>query len=423
MKKGLFNRNFLLVVVGQIISLFGNQILRFALPLYLLDETGSSTVFGMVMACSFIPVVILSPIGGILADRVNKRNIMVVLDFCTAALTAAFLATRGVITPVLLIAVVMMILSGIQAVYQPSVQASMPFLQEPENLMAGNAIINQVNSLAGLLGPVIGGVVYGVWGLTPVVIVGGVCFLVSAIMEIFICMPFAKRKSKMGIFEVVKQDIHESLEYIQKEQPIIKKIVFLIALFNLFLTSMIIVGTPVLIKINLGLSSQLYGYTQGVLAFGGLAGGVMVGIFGKRMNIQNAWKILLLTSISILPMGMVLFLGAPAMVSYLVITICNGLLMVFATMFNVQMLVYVQTETPGHLIGKVISVIMAVATCAQPLGQAMYGVLFDRLQQTPHWILFGSTIIGVAIIVGSKKVFSEIEVDTETQGMSGEAVL
>lgn len=65
MQTKLFRRDFTLVVIGQIISLFGNAILRFALPLYLLRETGSSTLFGVVTACSFAPMVILSMVGEI----------------------------------------------------------------------------------------------------------------------------------------------------------------------------------------------------------------------------------------------------------------------------------------------------------------------------------------------------------------------
>ncbi|MGN0733028.1 MAG: MFS transporter, partial [Emergencia sp.] len=68
----MWNRNFIMILVGQIISLFGNGILRFALPLYLLNETGSAALFGVVTACAFIPMIVLGPIGGILADRVNK---------------------------------------------------------------------------------------------------------------------------------------------------------------------------------------------------------------------------------------------------------------------------------------------------------------------------------------------------------------
>ena len=65
----LFKRDFTMVVIGQIISLFGNAILRFALPLYLLRETGSPSLFGVVTACSFIPMVIFSLFGGVIADR------------------------------------------------------------------------------------------------------------------------------------------------------------------------------------------------------------------------------------------------------------------------------------------------------------------------------------------------------------------
>ena len=61
--KNLIQKDFILVVFGQIISLFGNAILRFALPLYLLNQTHSSILFGVISACSFIPMVILSPIG------------------------------------------------------------------------------------------------------------------------------------------------------------------------------------------------------------------------------------------------------------------------------------------------------------------------------------------------------------------------
>ena len=84
MNQKLFSRDFTLVVIGQIISLFGNAALRFALPLYLLNRTGSSALYGTVMACAFIPAILLSPVGGMIADRGNKRNVMGVLDFFTA---------------------------------------------------------------------------------------------------------------------------------------------------------------------------------------------------------------------------------------------------------------------------------------------------------------------------------------------------
>ena len=133
----LFKRDFTLVVIGQVISLFGNAILRFALPLYLLRETASSSLFGAVTACSFIPMIIFSLLGGVIADRKNKRNSMVVLDFTTAAVIALFYIALGKIPLVPLMISALMILYGISGAYQPAVQASIPLLTDKETLMKG----------------------------------------------------------------------------------------------------------------------------------------------------------------------------------------------------------------------------------------------------------------------------------------------
>ena len=72
----LFSRDFTLMVIGQIISLLGNAVLRFALPLQVLDATGSAAAFGGVLALSMVPVLLCSPLGGVLADRVPRQRIM-----------------------------------------------------------------------------------------------------------------------------------------------------------------------------------------------------------------------------------------------------------------------------------------------------------------------------------------------------------
>ncbi|MGB2579461.1 MFS family permease [Elusimicrobium simillimum] len=156
-KKIPFSKDFMLVAAGQIISIFGNQILRYALPLYLLRETGSAALFGTILAVSFIPMLILFPIGGIIADRGNKRNIMVILDFSTAVLICLFYLMAGKVGVVPLIAVTMVILYAIQGAYQPAVQASVPVLLEKKYIMQGNSIINLITSLSSMVGPVAGG--------------------------------------------------------------------------------------------------------------------------------------------------------------------------------------------------------------------------------------------------------------------------
>ena len=165
MKKNGFSRDFTLVVIGQIISLFGNAVVRFALPLHLLNISQSPALYGLVSALAFLPLLIMSPLGGVIADRVNKRNIMVVLDFTTAGIILLFLLLSRQVNLVALILVTLILLFSISGLYQPSVQASMPFLVPEEKLVQANAMINTVSSLAGLLGPVLGGIFYSMKGI------------------------------------------------------------------------------------------------------------------------------------------------------------------------------------------------------------------------------------------------------------------
>ena len=80
MSQRLFNRSFTFLILGQISSLMGNYTLKFALSMYVLEQTGSASVFAGLLAASMVPTILLSPLGGILADRVNRRNIIVALD-------------------------------------------------------------------------------------------------------------------------------------------------------------------------------------------------------------------------------------------------------------------------------------------------------------------------------------------------------
>ncbi len=71
------NKNFIIIAIGQIISLFGNAIQRFSMSLYLLEFTGSAAAFANILAISTIPYILFAPIAGMLSDKVNRKKIMV----------------------------------------------------------------------------------------------------------------------------------------------------------------------------------------------------------------------------------------------------------------------------------------------------------------------------------------------------------
>lgn len=412
-KSTLFKRDFTLVVIGQIISLFGNAILRFALPLYLLRETGSSALFGIVTACSFAPMVVLSMIGGVLADRVNKRNIMVGLDFCTAVLILIFYLSLGKLPTIPLFIVVLMLLYGISGTYQPSVQASIPLLVSSEKLMAGNAVINQVNTLSGLLGPVIGGIMFGMWGIYPILVLSIVCFAFSAIMEIFIHIPHEKRIRESGILAIVGNDLKESYQFVKTEKPIFFSVVFLISIFNLVLSAVMIVGTPILITQVLKMSDTMYGFTQGALALGGLCGGILTAVIAEKLKLKNSYILLLVCAASVALMGISLMFHIPAIISYWVITLMSFTAMGASTLFVVQIYTMVQKQTPPQLVGKIMAALISIAMCGQPIGQAIYGILFDVFESWTWIVLIVAAVAAFLISLYSKKIFSRLEDSNE----------
>ena len=415
MNQKLFSRDFTLVVIGQIISLFGNAIIRFALPLYLLNLTGSSALYGTVTACAFIPAILLSPIGGIVADRVNKRNIMVILDFFTAAVILAFSLLMNGANLVVLLTITLMLLYGIAGAYQPSVQASIPALDGQNRFKEANSVINTVSSFASLTGPVLGGILYSACGLKPVLLVCMVCFTLSAVMEIFIKIPFQKQDLKGGVWKTAKADFAESICFIRRDKAVIGKALLVVCGINLFLAAMIVVALPYLVTEVLNLeasrANRLYGFAEGALAAGGLFGGIGAGLFADRLKIHKSGNLVIACAACVFPMGVSLLLFSSGMVNYIVITLCCFGVMTFSAMFTVQMMSFMQRETPQNMIGKVIAVVLTVSMCAQPVGNALYGVLFEICEGFEAAVVLFSGAVSLGVAIRARHIFSAFSPD------------
>ena len=406
-KRG-FTKDFWLVVLGQIISLFGNAVVRFALPIHLLTMTGSATLLGIVSGCAFIPLAIMSPLGGIIADRVNKRNIMVFLDFFTALLTIVFLLLYGQVNTTGLILVTLFLLYGISGAYQPSVQASIPALVQATQIMPANAIINMVSSLAGLLGPALGGVAYSVWGIKPVLAIAGACFFLSAVMELFIHIPFLEKHRGESILKDTKNDIKESITFITNKTPAIGKLTICCAAVNMVLAALMIIGLPVIVTQVLSFTpseaSRLYGFMEACLAIGGLVGGMCAGIFCRKIDVNNSYRILTVSALLLLPMGLVLLLPCSAYLAYGVLAFMSMLIMALSSIYTIVIMSYIQMTVPQEIVGKVIAWVMAVSTCAHPVGQVLYGVLFEQLVSILWAIFFVAALLSFMIAWFAKRI-------------------
>lgn len=402
-----YGKDFTLVVVGQIVSLFGNAILRFSLPLYLLKETGSSTLFGIVTACSFLPMIVLSLLGGVLADRLNKRNIMVCLDFLTAGVITVFSWLLGIIPIIPLFITVLMLLYGISGTYQPAVQASIPALVPKEKILSANAIVNQIGALANFIGPIIGGMLYGAFGIVIILKVSVLCFVLSAVMEIFIQIPFQKQPTQDKVLQIAAGDLRDSIRFLRMEKPLFVQICIVIAGLNLFLSPMLTIGIPVIVVDKLHLTDGLLGLTQGMLAVGGILGGLLTVLLDKKLTPQTAYVPLFLCTACSCLMGFGMAIDHSPMIKYVILSVMGPSVTIFTTMFSIQMLAVVQAETPQHLIGKVVACIMTFIMCVQPIGQLLYGFLFECLPSQPV-IIIGASMISLVIAVRSKKILIKL---------------
>lgn len=401
----LFNKNFIMVVIGQMISIFGNAVLRFALPLYILDQTGSTTIFGVILAISTIPTILFSPLGGILADRINRRNLMVILDMITAIIIGISSLLLNVGSVVIVIALLMVVFSIIQSFYQPAVQASIPVIVPKNYLEKGNGIVSLVNALSNMLGPLLAGILYGAFGIWLIMITGAICFLLASTMEIFIKMDFVKQMKHESAIAIIRSDFKASFHFIVRDKPVLLKAMLIASGMNLFLTSMILVGLPAMILIKLDLSSQLYGFTQGAMAAGMITGGIIISILGNKVGTSKAYILLLLTAVVLIPVGIAFNISLPTMVIYGIISLSCFVMMVMITMFSITMMSFVQRETPNHLMGKVISYILVLTQCTLPIGQAIYGFVFEIGMDSISLIIYITALSSGMIALYSKGIF------------------
>ena len=141
------------------------------------------------------------------------------------------------------------------------------------------------------------------------------------------------------------------------------------------------------------------------MAAGGLAGGIGAGVFADRLVVRKAGNLVILCAVSVFPMGVSLILFSSGMVNYIVITVCCFAVMVFSTVFTVQMMSLVQTETPQNLIGKVIAVIFTVSMSMQPLGNAVYGILFEACRGFEYAVVLFAGAVSLMIAVRTRKIF------------------
>lgn len=391
----LLTPGFRAIVVAQVFSLLGIEILQFVLPLHLLNLTGSGTLYGGVVAAGFVPYIALSPVGGVIADRTRKRGVMAALDAVLALIMLGYLACSGSQHLVGITVFVLMVAFAAQAIYHPCVQSALPLMVPTERIPQATAVANQVSMITGIGGPVIGGMVFGFFGLAPIVVVAAVSFAVSsALVLAFVRIPYEPPVRTEGVLRTAAGDIRDALHFLRM-RPVLWRIIAAATLINLFGSSFINIGTPYIVTESLGLSNQLMGIAQGALAVGGLLGGALVVFMPERFTVKATPRLVGLAAAGIGAVAAVLLVAGEPYVAFAGMLASYLWVMVCCMAASILMTSYLQMETPDELTGKVMGLAMMFGNLATPAGQIAYGAAFDLASP---WFVAALAAVATALV-------------------------
>ena len=179
----LWTRDFTIITIGSVVSMFGNAMAGFAMSLMVLDISESTLLYAIFIAAFTVPQLFMPLISGAFLDRFSRKKTIYTLDFVSAfldILMAVILFTGWFSFPVFII--YCLLLGTIQSTYMVAYESFYPLLITEGNYQKAYSIASVLETLSAVMVPV-ATFLYGKIGLAPLLIVNGVCFFIAAVME------------------------------------------------------------------------------------------------------------------------------------------------------------------------------------------------------------------------------------------------
>lgn len=397
--------NLTLFLTGKLISMFGTYMYSFAISLYILRMTGSGTSFALSILLGTLPRVLLSPIAGSVTDRADMKKMTVGLDLVSGAVVFSLLALSliyGLKLP--FIYATTFILSVISTFFGTTDSAALPRLVSDKSLIKINSYSRAIDSGSQIVGPVLGGLAFGLVSINLFLLVNGISFILSAISEMFIDFNFNRTnegkqvKSVMSI-KAVYQDIKEVFVFIRGNKLLCVVMPFSMSI-NFLFAATFAVTLPFLINKVLGMSASQYGFIEGAFSAGMLVTALLI---AKLPEKEKKFKGVI---IGITGMGLVTaMMGIPGLnilsgfninLIFCLYLVLLFLMAFFLLMVDLPFAVVMQRVIPNEMLGRVWGVIGTISGCLQPLGIILAGICLDLI---PAYVLFFVT--GIYFIIGA----------------------
>jgi DHA3 family macrolide efflux protein-like MFS transporter len=389
-----WKRNVALFLSGQTISLFGSMLVQYAVMWYVTFETRSGLAVAIYAVAAFLPQGLVSIFGGVFADRVNRRVLVMISDGAIAAVTLvlALLMLNG-ITDLWIILLAVAARSLGAGVQTPAVQAMIPQIAPPEQLMRVNGIFGTIQSAMALLAPAVAGVVFGLFGIVPLFFVDAVTAAIGIGFLAMVAVPtLASVAAKTTSY---REDLVEGFQYIWTHK-VVRWLLTLFAIIFLLTVAPSFV-TPLMVARTFGTEVWMVTVLEIAFSVGMLIGGALIStVLAKLSRIG-----LILFSI----VGFAIFTAAlgvsPNLWVFYGFMFGIGLLVpLFSTPFMTLVQETVQPEMQGRVFSYV-SIVMALAT---PIGMTVFGPLADVISVQALLVIAGAlafVVLAIAVLVPS----------------------
>jgi len=376
----LWNKNFLLLWQGQLVSSLGDVVYEIALGFWVLAATGSTAIMGTLMAATTLPRILVSPAAGVWVDRSDRRWVLVWSDvvrgLAIVLVGVAALLGRAQVWMVFAGGVVMGLGS---AFFGPAVGSALPDIVPRESIVRANSAFGLIGTTTGIVGNSAGGLIYQFLGAPLLFLFNGLSYLYAGLASLFIGVPRVVHASPEFHFW---RDFRGGLAFVWRIAGL-RDLILLAAGMNFFGNMGFILMLPMFQR-TAGLGPARYGIAMAVVTAGFLVGLLALSAVAvpprRRFAVFNAGLVItclcwaLFPLVSFYPMLAVGLLGAA----------CNSVV-------NTLISSVMQLATPAEMRGKVFSLMGTVTGGLMPLGMALGGVLAEFLPVRP--------IIAVCMIV------------------------
>jgi len=389
-------RNLALIISGRFESVLGAAALLVAMPLYILDKTGSGTIMGIFTVLGILPRLFATPIGGVIGDRLNRKTIMVILDELRGFLlfTLWLIAINDKMSVGVLLAF-RAVLSFCDGLFDGPTAAMFGDVVKKENLKRATSLNAMANSGANIFGPIVGSMLYGYYGLTNVLLMTAVLYILSGVSEMFIIYNHRPKERRVNFVG----ELSEGIKFVIKNRGL--KFLFTFAIVINFLMSPVFsVVFPYILRTVLKFSATQFGTLQVFGTIGALLGNIAIMFFLHKFSSKAliSWGLLLeqafvvLLSVLIMP-----YFGFGKGTLYILFVTGAAAFGFFNVLVNIPINANLQMLVPSELRSRVFSVLSLLAMGSIPISSALYGYLLDRIDA--FWFFLTVNIISTIVIV------------------------